>query len=272
MRSRAQIRSHPIHPMLVSLPIGLWVASFVFDILAVTRVDASFAAAGFYAIIGGCIGAALAAVPGVIDLFTVVPPRSSAKTRGYLHGGLNVLALAVFIAVAAIRGGPAAMPPNSSLLLSGLGVILLGASGWLGGTLVYRNQIGVDHLYANAGALKERTLRGWDQPVCNQGELSDGQMMLARVGDLRVVVGRCSDGVFGFEDHCTHKGGPLSDGALVGCTVQCPWHGSQFDIKTGRVVAGPAKKKIEIYPIEIRNGEVYVSPHRPQQPGRKEAA
>src|SRR5437763_16941006 len=116
MRSRAQIRSHAMHPMLVALTIELGVRSLVCYIVAVTRVDASFAAAGFYAIIGGCIGAALAAVPGAIDLFTVVPPRSSAKTRGYLHGGLNVLALAVFIAVAAIRGGPAAMPTNSSVL------------------------------------------------------------------------------------------------------------------------------------------------------------
>src|SRR5207253_6685982 len=48
------------------------------------------------------------------------------------------------------------------------------------------------------------------------------------------LVGRCSQGLFAFSDSCTHKGGPLSDGALVGCTVQCPWHGSQFDVSSGR--------------------------------------
>jgi nitrite reductase/ring-hydroxylating ferredoxin subunit len=67
-----------------------------------------------------------------------------------------------------------------------------------------------------------------------------------------------------FSDHCTHKGGPLSDGALVGCTVQCPWHGSQFDVHTGRVVAGPAKSKIDVYETEIRGGEIYIMPPQTQ--------
>jgi nitrite reductase/ring-hydroxylating ferredoxin subunit len=75
--------------------------------------------------------------------------------------------------------------------------------------------------------------------------------------------------MFAFSDHCTHKGGPLSDGALVGCTVQCPWHGSQFDVRTGRVVAGPAASKIDTYKVEIRSGEVYVSPNRTQNPEQK---
>ena len=135
---------------------------------------------------------------------------------------------------------------------------MLGISGWLGGTLVYRNQIGVDHRYAGAGQMKERTLSGWDRPVCNQSELADGQMLLAIVENQRVVVGKCTEGLFAFSDGCTHRGGSLSDGALIGCTVQCPWHGSQFDIQTGRVVAGPAEQKIDVHPIEVRNGEVYV--------------
>src|SRR6185437_1320443 len=133
-------------------------------------------------------------------------------------------------------------------------------SGWLGGTLSYRNQIGVDHRYANAGKFRERRLESWDRPACNQSELGEGQMMLVHVGSERVVVGRCPEGMIAFSDHCTHKGGPLSDGALVGCTVQCPWHGSQFDIRSGRVVAGPAQEKIKVYETQIRGGEVYIMP------------
>src|SRR5438477_1841590 len=104
MRSLVRLKSHPIHPMLVSFPIGLWVASLIFDFVGVRAGNALLWAAGYYAIIGGCIGAALAAVPGVIDLFFVVPPRSSGRNRGYLHGGLNVLALLLFITIAARRG------------------------------------------------------------------------------------------------------------------------------------------------------------------------
>jgi nitrite reductase/ring-hydroxylating ferredoxin subunit len=119
----------------------------------------------------------------------------------------------------------------------------------------------VDHRYANAGKYRERELRGWDQPVCNQSELSDGQMILAYVGMRKIVVGRCPEGVVAFSNMCTHRGGPLSDGALVGCTVQCPWHGSQFNVHTGRVVAGPANQAIDTYKVEVRNGEVFVSPN-----------
>jgi nitrite reductase/ring-hydroxylating ferredoxin subunit len=83
-------------------------------------------------------------------------------------------------------------------------------------------------------------------------------MLLAIVGQERVVVGKCTQGLFAFNDACTHQGGSLCDGTLIGGTVQCPWHGSQFDIQTGRVVAGPAEQKIEVYPVEVRSGEVYV--------------
>jgi uncharacterized membrane protein/nitrite reductase/ring-hydroxylating ferredoxin subunit len=258
MRSRAQIKSHPIHPMLVNFPIGLWVTSLIFDLIAASGKNPLLAAAGFYCIIGGSIGAVLAAVAGVIDLFGSVPPNSSARQRGYLHGGINSLALLLFIAIAWYRGSSQAMPDSLSLLLSFIGVIAIGVSGWLGGTLVYRNQIGVDHRYANSGKYKERNLEKWEQPVFNKSELSDGQMMLVRIEDERIAVGLCGDDVFAISDHCTHKGGPLSDGALVGCTVQCPWHGSQFDVKTGRVVSGPAETKIKTYETETRGGEVYI--------------
>ncbi len=258
MRSKAAIQSHPLHPMLVAFPIGLWVAAFIFDLIG--RNNPNLWAAGFYCVIGGCVGAVLSAAAGVIDWLTVVPPKSSAKQRGLLHGGLNSLTLLLFIYIAYRLGSPDVAPDGITLFLMAIGVVILGISGWLGGTLVYRNQIGVDHRYAGSGKFKMRTLTDWNRPVCNQSELGDGQMLLVTVGQERVVIGRCSEGLFAFSDHCTHRGGPLSDGALVGCTVQCPWHGSQFDIKTGRVVAGPAQEKIKVYSIEIRNGEVYVQP------------
>lgn len=260
MRSQAAIKSHPIHPMLVAFPIGLWIMAFIFDLIAVARDSAGLRAAGFYCVLAGCLTAFLAAIPGALDWFTVIPPRSSAKSRGLLHGSLNVLALILYIWVAARLGDAAAEPDRLTLFIMAIGVVVLAGSGWLGGTLVYRNQIAVDHRYAGAGTFKMRSLDSWSRPVCHQSELADGQMLLAVVEKERVVVGRCSEGLFAFGDSCTHKSGPLSDGALVSCTVQCPWHGSQFDIRTGRVVAGPAEDKIKIYQIEIRAGEVYVKP------------
>src|SRR5215467_6027791 len=270
MRSSVAIKSHPVHPMLVAFPIGLWVMAFIFDLIGVARDNAGLWAAGFYCVIAGCVTAFLAALPGAIDWLTVVPPRSSAKSRGLLHGCLNVLALILFIIAAVRQGSAADAPGKDTLVVMAIGVVVLGFSGWLGGTLVYRNQIGIDHRYASAGKFKMRTLENWSRPVCHQSELGDGQMLLAVIAGERVVVGRCSDGLFAYSDHCTHRGGPLSDGALVNCTVQCPWHGSQFDIKSGRVVSGPAEEKIKTYTVEIRVGEVYVKDPekevRPVQP------
>ena len=266
MRSRAQIASHPIHPMLIVLPLGLFLGSWIFDLTGKATNNELLWAASYYCGIAGIVGGFCAAIPGVMDWIGVVPPRSSAKKRGLLHGGLNTLVLIVFIIIAARRSSAIAEPGAFELGLMTLAIATLVISGWLGGTLSYRNQIGVDHRYANAGTWKERSLESWERPACNQSELSEGQMMLVRVADERVVVGRCPEGIIAFSDHCTHKGGPLSDGALVGCTVQCPWHGSQFDVHTGRVVAGPAKNKIDIYTTEIRGGEVYVKPQRDQAP------
>lgn len=79
---------------------------------------------------------------------------------------------------------------------------------------------------------------------------------------MRGSCSHCGQGYAAFSNHCTHSGDPLLDGALVGCTVQCPWHGSQFDIHSGCVVAGPAEHKIHIYDLEVRDGEVYVSAHK----------
>jgi uncharacterized membrane protein/nitrite reductase/ring-hydroxylating ferredoxin subunit len=260
MRSRAHLGSHPIHPMLIPFPFALWTASLIFDVLGVMFDRALLWSVGYYCAIGGSIGALLAAVPGIIDWYSVVPPNSSGKKRGAVHGTLNVTVLLIFTYIIFHRGDALAQPDRASLIASFIAVAILSYSGWLGGTLSYRNQIGVDHRYANAGKWRERDIAGWDKPVCNTGELSEGQMMLAHIAGERIVVGRCQTGLVAFSDHCTHRGGPLSDGALVGCTVQCPWHGSNFDVHSGRVVAGPAEEKIKTYQIEIRANEVYVLP------------
>ena len=92
--------------------------------------------------------------------------------------------------------------------------------------------------------------------VAREGELEFDQMKLLHVGDRRIVLARTEQGYAAFDDRCTHKGGPLSDGVLICGTVQCPWHGSQFDAHTGAVKAGPAGEPIASYPVEVESGEI----------------
>ena len=251
--------------MLVAFPLALFFTSLIFDLIGVEAALPTLYAAGWYCAVGGICAAVLAAIPGSIDLFSVVPPDSSARTRGYKHGLLNLLVVALFIAVVVYRQGPDGAPDLVSLCLGGAGVFVMLFSGWLGATLVYRNQIGVDHRYANAGKWKVVELSRWDLPVCKEAELKEGQMVLVDISGSRIALGRCPEGLVAFSDHCTHKGGPLSDGALVGCTVQCPWHGSQFNVHDGRVVNGPAHHRIEAFDTVVENGNVFIRPRGKRQ-------
>jgi nitrite reductase/ring-hydroxylating ferredoxin subunit len=142
-----------------------------------------------------------------------------------------------------------------------LGVIGLFISGWLGGTLVYRNQIGVDPRYAHAGKWNEYTVqqeRGAIE-VADADELKVNQMKLIRLKNKRIVLGRTENGYVAFDDRCTHRGGSLAGGAMICGTVQCPWHGSQFSVTNGEVKAGPAKSTINTYTVSELNGKVLLT-------------
>jgi nitrite reductase/ring-hydroxylating ferredoxin subunit len=165
----------------------------------------------------------------------------------------NLSAVALFGAARIGRRDSSRGPSAWRLLAELAGAGLLGAGGWLGGTLVTRNQISVDHRYANAGKwrverLPEERLQGRRLEV-SVSDLEPDQMKLVLVGDRRIVVARTGDGCVAFDDRCTHKGGPLSDGALACGIVQCPWHGSQFDVQTGEVRRGPALAPIDTYEV-----------------------
>ena len=259
MKSKASIKSHPIHPILVSLPIAFFIGAFVFDVLSLITGNHSFWQTGYYSAIAGIIGAILAAVPGAIDYFFTVPPKSSAKKRATKHALINVVNLVLFIVIVFYRQKENA---NTSIVIiaEAIGVILLSIAGWMGGTLVHRNQIGIDHRYAEAGKWKEAYFDTNDQKiqVADAKELKLNAMKLVHVNKQRIVIGRTEKGYVAFSDHCTHRGGSLADGTLICGTVQCPWHGSQFDVESGAVKAGPAKEKIITYRLEEKEGKIFL--------------
>jgi uncharacterized membrane protein/nitrite reductase/ring-hydroxylating ferredoxin subunit len=259
MKSRASIKSHPIHPILVSFPIAFFFGSFVFDVLGWLREDPDLWNVGWMMNIAGVIGGLLAAIPGIIDYINTIPPDSSAKQRAKSHAITNTFNILLFAGVAYYRYG---WLENESLVLTAeaIGVVTLSIAGWLGGTLVYRNQIGVDPRYANAGKWNEEYISSKAEwvAVANTGELSLNQMKLVHLNGTRIVIAKTEDGFRAFSDHCTHRGGSLAGGSMICGTVQCPWHGSQFDVTSGAVKSGPAEQHIDVYPVEIREGKVFV--------------
>ena len=258
MRSRAHFGGEPIHPMLVHFPLAFLLGGFVFDVLGVLLARPEWWEVGGWLIVAGLITGVLAAIPGFLDYLYTVPPASSGRKRATWHMVANIAVLALFALARLLRGDAAVSPEPVLLTLEGIGAALLVWSGKLGATLVYRNQIGVDHRYADAGRWKESSIGGPLEAVASADELKVNQMKLVRVAGHRVVLARTEDGWVAFDDHCPHRGGSLAGGTLACGTVHCPWHGSQFDVTDGSPKAGPAEQGIGVYAVEERDGELYL--------------
>jgi nitrite reductase/ring-hydroxylating ferredoxin subunit/uncharacterized membrane protein len=245
--------------MLVPFPFAFLTGALLFDALGWALARPSFWQAGSYLAILGVAAGLLAAVPGLVDFLKVVPPRSTGRTRALKHMLANTSALVLFAAAWLLRGG-LTEPGLAILGLEALGAALLSSGAWMGGTLVYRNQIAIDHRYAHAGKWREIDVAPASGPVlaARTDELQPNQMKLVRVGDRRIVLARTDEGFAAFDDRCTHRGGSLAGGATMCGVVQCPWHGSQFDVRSGQVKAGPAKEAIVTYPVTVEGGDVMI--------------
>ena len=146
MKASANIGGHPIHPMLVSIPIGLWIFSLVADLIFIWRSNPAWESVAFYTLAGGIVGAALAAVFGLTDLLGI-KDRQAFRT-GLMHAGCVVVSLIIFAASFYLRtaGGSQMVGPGSRIpvAVSLIGVIVLSVGGWFGGELVFRYGAGVD--------------------------------------------------------------------------------------------------------------------------------
>jgi uncharacterized membrane protein len=144
MESRAKLLGHPIHPMLVVLPLGLFIGAVVFDALYLWRGSAMFASVGYWNVAAGIIGGLLAAVFGLID-WLAIPRGTRAKRIGLLHGLTNVTVVLLFAIAWWMRSGPIDVAPTNGVFLIEVVALALGTiAGWLGGELVDRLAVGVD--------------------------------------------------------------------------------------------------------------------------------
>ena len=147
MQSRASIKGHPIHPMLIPFPIALWATSFIVDVLFYFVRHPTLLVISKFMLAGGCIAALAAAVVGIIDWLAI--EKGQVKRVADWHARFNFGALVVFAVSLFLRMGSYSQMVGRRLtipfLLSLVGVILISISGWLGGELVFRHGIGVVH-------------------------------------------------------------------------------------------------------------------------------
>ncbi|HEU4758921.1 MAG TPA: non-heme iron oxygenase ferredoxin subunit [Dehalococcoidia bacterium] len=95
--------------------------------------------------------------------------------------------------------------------------------------------------------------------VATAGEIPAGEMKIVEVAGHEVVLANVGGQFFAFASECTHRGGPLGEGLLMDDVVECPFHGGQFNVRTGEVVSAPPSEPIKTYPVQVEGGEVKVA-------------
>ena len=211
---------HPLHALLTDVPIGALTLVIILDVVGQPTAADVALLIGVLAMLG-------AALAGLADFSTT---DGRARVRATVHSSLMVVSLVVYLVSLAIRAsGPTSR--SVPIVLSIIGYLILAGGAFAGGDVVYLLGNVVDrHAWRPSGTK-------W-QPV-EVGEVPEGTLVKAKVGAQALVLIRSGDTIHGLHDQCAHAGGPLGEGTLVDGCVECPWHGSRFEIATGHRRRGP---------------------------------
>jgi 3-phenylpropionate/trans-cinnamate dioxygenase ferredoxin component len=95
--------------------------------------------------------------------------------------------------------------------------------------------------------------------VATCAELPPGGKKLVEIDGQAIAVFNIDGAFYAIDDICTHDGGPLAQGELVGCEIECPRHGARFDVRTGRPLCMPAIEPVAVHSIERRGDDIYVA-------------
>ena len=256
-----------MHPLLVHFPVALLVASLLFDLSILFGTGNTGVRGAFYTLVTGLFMGALAAVPGLVD-WADIRADHPAKKPATMHMWLNVslLALTAINVVTRLQALDGATTPIASLILSLVGVGIVSVSGYLGGKIVYDDGIGVGRHRREAPS-PAATIRisekngakpGQYVEVGSADKLGEGETMRVELAGHVIALVKLDGKVYAFQEFCTHRFGPLSEGSFKNHQVCCPWHGSCFDLQTGKVTHGPAKLDINTYEARVRDGKIEI--------------
>lgn len=241
---------HPLHAVLTDVPVGAWLLTVVLDILwLISPSGNAWAARG--AEVTALIGtlAALAAVAtGLADWSDTY---GAERRTGLYHGAINSTATLIYIVSTVLRFTSSSGDTTLAAILSFIGFATVSVGAYLGGTLVFDHGTQVNHT-------------AWEHPpedfeaVMPVAEATANKLYRVTVGGVPVVLVKLGDKYAALAATCTHAGGPLDEGELQGDVVQCPWHGSRFNLRSGRAVTGPASVAAPRYDVRVRDGQIEV--------------
>jgi nitrite reductase/ring-hydroxylating ferredoxin subunit/uncharacterized membrane protein len=233
---------HPVHPLLVSAPIGCFTSAMVADLLGHRDAARTFTGAGV-------LVAFPTAATGLSDW---VDTADAERRVGFLHLVANLVGVSFYATSwwARRRGFDRR---GRALGLSG--AVVISAAGWLGGHLVYAMGVGVDTTAFEGGPTEWTEIaRAGDSPPHHAIVDGVGLAVLEDQNGIPRVLA----------DRCTHRGGPLSEGEVAGGCITCPWHGSRFDLVDGRVVRGPASEPQPVYEVRVTEDGIEVRRDEPR--------
>ena len=237
---------HPLHPALVAIPLGAWTVAAILDSMESLSGRKELGAGADAAVAIGIAGALGSAITGATD-WSETDGRG--KTIGLLHGLLNLTATALYTTSLFMRR----KQRSNAVALSMLGFAISSAAGYLGGHLVFGEQIGVDHTATPHASEPERF-----HVAIAADELKANKPTRVTVDENDIVLVKRGEDIFALSATCPHLGGPLDEGKIVGDAIECPWHGSQLALEDGHVVNGPTTFPARCYEVRVRAGNVEV--------------
>lgn len=235
---------HPLHPAIIEVPIGAFTVTTILDIMGAARGTRRYAAGAEAALGIGLISATVAATTGLADWSHTDPP---ARRVGVLHALFNGSATSLYLASWLLRRRRQRSAATGTGI-AGWMLLLIGA--FLGGRLVYNHRIGVDH--AQRGGPEEFTA------VFPEGELPESEMHRVEWHGVGILLVKQHGQIFAIGERCAHMGGPLSEGKLEDGAIRCPWHGSRFQLKDGKVIEGPSAYSQPCFETRVRDGQIEV--------------
>ncbi|WP_381561551.1 Rieske 2Fe-2S domain-containing protein [Streptomyces eurythermus] len=240
---------HPVHPLLVQVPVGSWLSAALLDL----RPGRAREAGSLIAV--GLATAAPAALAGAVD-WAELHPRQ--QRVGLVHALANTAAVGLYAASLACRVKGRTKAGRG---LGFLGLTAVAAGGLLGGHLAYRQAAGANH----AEEVPQVVSAGWHR-IGSVAEFPAGRTARRTVDDVPVLVVREADGAFhALAERCSHLAGPLSEGTLEDGCVRCPWHGSVFRLADGWNVRGPATSPQPVFDTRVVDGHLEVRLRDPDQ-------
>ncbi len=240
---------HPLHPLITDIAIGGVTLAAICDAIWLIFPQAAVWAprAAEVTLIVGVLGMLGSFFTGWSDWSDTYGKE---RTTGVIHGLLNSFTLVLVIIAIVFSLLDPTGKSMAAAVLTFISFALLSYTSYLGGDLVFKDGTNVNHTAWEHGS-------DTFERVGSLSDFPDGQLKRVEVDGVPVVVVNLGGKVYALAATCTHAGGPLDEGTLEsGVCVRCPWHGSRFRLRDGKVVDGPATVAEPVYDVQISDGVV----------------